>query len=87
MFRRQIELIGENQKKLKNKSVVVVGAGGLGNVVISQLSCIGLKTIYLFDFDEVELHNIHRQFNFTKKDIGYKKCEILSKKWKDVIRI
>jgi adenylyltransferase/sulfurtransferase len=80
MFRRQIELIGENQKKLENKSVIVVGAGGLGNVVISEMSCIGLKTIYLFDFDKIEIHNIHRQFNFTQTDIGLNKGEVLSRK-------
>jgi adenylyltransferase/sulfurtransferase len=82
MFKRQIELIGDNQKKFNNKKIIVVGAGGLGNFVVSELSCIGLEEIFLFDFDEIEIHNIHRQFNFSKKDRGLKKSEILAKKMK-----
>jgi len=80
MFRRQIELIGDNQKNLENKSILIVGAGGLGNVVATELSCVGLKNIYIMDFDEIEIHNIHRQFQFNQNDVGSKKAEILSKK-------
>jgi adenylyltransferase/sulfurtransferase len=80
MFRRQIELIGENQKELEKKSVLIVGAGGLGNIVATELSCIGLKNMYIMDFDEIEIHNIHRQFQFTKNDIGQKKAKILAQK-------
>jgi len=78
MFRRQIEILGDKQKELSQKSVVVVGAGGLGNVVMSEIGCIGLKEIYLVDFDMIELHNIHRQFQFTEKDIGKYKSKVLA---------
>ena len=81
MFRRQIEVIGkENQEKLSKKSVLIVGAGGLGNIIASTLSCIGLKKIYIVDFDKIEIHNIHRQFQFSKSDIGKFKAEVLAKK-------
>ena len=80
MFRRQIEIIGKNQENLYDKEVIVVGAGGLGNVVVSEISCIGLKRIYLFDFDEIEIRNIHRQFNFSQNELSQKKCKVLSKK-------
>jgi len=78
MFRRQIEILGEHQKELSKKSVLVVGAGGLGNVVLSEIGCIGLKEIYLIDFDMIELHNIHRQFQFTESDIGKYKAKVLA---------
>jgi len=81
MFRRQIEVIGiENQKKLETKSIMIVGCGGLGNIIATSLSCVGLKEIYLVDFDEIEIHNIHRQFQFKKEDIGKKKCEVLAER-------
>jgi molybdopterin/thiamine biosynthesis adenylyltransferase len=80
MFRRQIELIEKNQKNLENKSILIIGAGGLGNVVATELSCIGLKNIYIMDFDEIEIHNIHRQFQFSKQNIGEKKAKILAQK-------
>jgi len=83
MFRRQIEILTkEKQKKLEEKSILIIGAGGLGNVIISEMSCIGLKKIYIMDFDKIEIHNIHRQFNFNKNDIGKLKSEIIAKKMK-----
>ncbi len=83
MFRRQIEVIGkENQEKLSQKSVLVVGCGGLGNSIATIISCIGLKKIYLIDYDTIEMHNIHRQFQFCKADIGKSKVIMLSEKLK-----
>ena len=78
MFRRQIEILKENQKILETKSVLVVGAGGLGNVIMSEIGCIGLKEIFLIDFDQIELHNIHRQFQFKEEDIGKYKSKVLA---------
>ena len=81
MYRRQIEVIGKrNQEILSEKSVVIVGAGGLGNIIASSISCIGLKKIYIVDFDRIEEHNLHRQFNFSKGDIGKYKAEVLCSK-------
>ena len=81
MYRRQIEVIGkENQELLSKKSVLIVGCGGLGNIIATTISCIGLKKIYLIDFDTIERHNIHRQFQFCEQDIGKSKSIMLSKK-------
>ncbi len=83
MFRRQIQLIGkENQDILSKKSVLIVGCGGLGNSLGMILSCIGLKRIVLIDFDEIEIHNLHRQLAFNKEDIGKSKAEVLAEKIK-----
>ena len=78
MYRRQIEVIGkENQETLKEKSILIVGCGGLGNITATTLSCIGLKKIYLIDFDKIEKHNIHRQFQFSLENIGESKAKRL----------
>ena len=83
MYRRQVELIGEkNQELLSTKSVLIVGCGGLGNIIATTISCIGLKKIYLVDFDNIETHNIHRQFQFSLKDIGKNKAKKLCEKIK-----
>jgi len=81
LFNRQIMIIGkENQEKLRNKTVLVVGCGGLGNIISTTISCIGLKKIYLIDFDRIEVHNIHRQFQFSEDDVGGSKSKVLCKK-------
>jgi adenylyltransferase/sulfurtransferase len=81
MYSRQIEVIGkENQEILSQKSVLIVGAGGLGNIIATSISCIGLKRVYIIDFDEIEIHNIHRQFWFCESDCGKSKSIMLSEK-------
>jgi len=82
MFRRQIELLKEKHYLLEDKKVLIVGAGGLGNFLATIINCIGLKKITIIDFDEIEIHNIHRQIQFTKNDIGQNKAKILGKKIK-----
>jgi len=83
MYSRQIEIIGkENQQKLQNKSVLIVGCGGLGNIIATTISCVGLKKIYLIDFDTIERHNIHRQFQFCEEDVGKKKVDVLAENLK-----
>ncbi len=65
----------EGQKKLKQSSVLVVGAGGLGAPVLSYLAAAGVGTIGILDDDVVSLSNLQRQVLFTRGDIGKGKAE------------
>lgn len=77
-FHRQIELWGEEtQKFLLSKKVLIIGSGGLGCSLGIALGSSGIGQIDLVDFDEVSLHNIHRQVAFKTIDVGRKKCEVL----------
>ncbi len=78
-FQRQIELWGEEkQQLLSTKRVVIIGCGGLGSSLVMALSGVGLKELHLVDFDEVSLHNIHRQISFTLEDEGQNKAKVNS---------
>lgn len=82
-YQKQIQLpeFGVNgQEKLLNASVLIVGAGGLGVVVSSYLSSMGIGRIGICDFDSIEESNLHRQFLYTLEDIGRKKSTVLSNK-------
>ncbi len=80
-YKRQIMLWGEQtQASLKEKSVLIVGSGGLGCSVALALSGSGIGRIDLVDFDSIELHNIHRQILFDIDDNGKFKAEVASKK-------
>lgn len=77
-FRRQIQLneVGEaGQQKLLSSHVIVVGAGGLGCLVLSQLASCGIGRITMVDFDNVETHNLHRQPLYGPTDVGRPKAE------------
>lgn len=77
-FDRQIQLWGEDaQKSLLDKKIVIIGCGGLGCSLGIALGASGIGRIDLVDFDEVGVHNIHRQIGFKVGDEGRKKCEAL----------
>ena len=80
-----LEEIGEQgQLKLKNASVLIVGAGGLGCPVLSYLTGAGVGHIGILDADLVEKTNLHRQFLFGISNIGQPKTEAVIKHLKDL---
>lgn len=77
-FDRQIKLpnIGlEGQTKLLNSKAVVIGAGGLGCIVLESLVRSGVGSIEIIDYDNVDPSNLHRQTLFTYEDIGKSKVK------------
>ena len=56
------------QNKVRNAKVLVVGAGALGNEVIKNLTLFGVGTIFVCDFDRIELSNLTRSVLFREKD-------------------
>ena len=69
------EIGTQGQLKLKNASVLVIGAGGLGCPVLSYLTGAGVGHIGVLDADLVEKTNLHRQFLFGTSKIGKPKTE------------
>lgn len=79
-FHRQVQLWGEEtQKSLQSKKIAIVGAGGLGSSLAFALGASGIGEIHMIDFDEVSLHNIHRQIAFTMGDEGKNKAALNAK--------
>ena len=76
-FHRQIQLWGEDtQYLLQSKKIVIIGSGGLGSSLAFALGASGIGEIHMVDFDEVSLHNIHRQIAFKMGDEGKNKAVI-----------
>ena len=74
------EIGKEGQEKLKNSSVLVIGAGGLGCPVLSYLTAAGIGKIGILDFDIVDESNLQRQVLYGINDIGKSKSEIAKQK-------
>lgn len=77
-FRRQMimdEFGPERQSQLKSKSVLVVGAGGLGCPASVYLAAAGVGKLGLVDDDRVEASNLHRQILHNTRKLGWPKVE------------
>lgn len=69
-----------SQLKLKNGSVLVIGAGGLGCPVVQYLVAAGVGNVGIVDKDVVSLSNLQRQILYTEDEIGMSKSELLATK-------
>ncbi|CUX80318.1 MAG: sulfur carrier protein adenylyltransferase ThiF [Roseibaca calidilacus] len=63
------ELGGAGQRKLKEASVLVIGAGGLGSPALLYLAAAGVGTIGVIDDDSVDGSNLQRQIIHRDRDI------------------
>jgi molybdopterin-synthase adenylyltransferase len=82
-YSRQVMLeeIGfEGMEKLRSANVCVVGAGGIGNPVITQLVAMGVGKLRIVDRDVIEVTNLHRQHLYTDDDIGRVKVEVAAER-------
>ena len=74
-YSRQMMLFGEEgQELLKEATIFIAGAGGLGSPVSMYLAVLGVGTIILADNDTVERTNLNRQILHAERDIGRKKA-------------
>ena len=81
MYDRLIKLIGEaNYNKLKNKTVAVIGLGGVGGAVCECLARSGIGKLIIVDFDTIGISNLNRQIITNKTNIGCKKTEEMRKR-------
>jgi hypothetical protein len=69
------EIGGAGQKALKDASVLVIGAGGLGAPALQYLAAAGVGTIGVIDDDVVENSNLQRQVIHTVAGIGMAKVQ------------
>ena len=67
------ELGGLGQRRIKDSSVLIIGAGGLGAPVIQYLAASGVGTIGIIDDDKVSLSNLQRQVIYPAKQVGEQK--------------
>jgi adenylyltransferase/sulfurtransferase len=74
----------EGQEKLKNSSVLLVGAGGLGSPAATYLAAAGVGRIGLADFDEVEASNLQRQILYGTSDVGRPKLDAAAERLNDL---
>jgi molybdopterin/thiamine biosynthesis adenylyltransferase len=64
-----------DQRRLREATVLVAGAGALGNEVLKNLALAGVGRLIVVDFDTVEASNLSRSVLFRESDRGRNKAE------------
>ena len=86
-YSRQIVLtdIGyKGQLKLRDATACLVGLGGLGCPIATQLAAMGVGHLRIVDRDVVELSNLQRQHLYGVKFLGYPKVEVAAQRLKNL---
>lgn len=78
------EIGSEGQEKLKNASVLCVGAGGLGSPVLLYLAAAGVGTLGIVDRDRVERSNLQRQILHDTPHLGEDKTASAVRRIRDL---
>ena len=77
-FSRQRGVLGKAaQTRLQNACVTLVGCGGMGSAVATQLTMMGIQSIRAIDPDHLGVENIERTFGGTERQLGKAKVETL----------
>lgn len=74
----------EGQRKLKQASVLIIGAGGLGSPASIYLAAAGVGHIGLADFDVIDLSNLQRQILYSTSEVGQHKLDAAKKHLQDL---
>ena len=77
-------LVGDKFPKIENKSVLIVGVGGVGGYVAESLARCGISNITIVDNDVVDITNINRQIIALHSNIGHKKVDVLKERLLDI---
>jgi molybdopterin-synthase adenylyltransferase len=86
-YSRQIMLeeIGfTGMEKLRDSKICVIGVGGIGNPIVTQLTAMGIGKLKIVDRDVIEISNLHRQHLYTENDIGKVKVEVAAERLKGI---
>lgn len=85
MFDRTISLVGEPAfNKIQDKTVLIVGLGGVGGFAAEALIRSGIKNIILLDHDKIDITNLNRQIISNSNNINNFKVEEFKKRILDI---
>ena len=72
------------QDVVRNATVLVIGAGALGNEVLKNLALMGVGNLLIADFDTIEDSNLSRSVLFRESDRGRRKVDAAAEAVKEL---
>ncbi|WP_174729971.1 tRNA threonylcarbamoyladenosine dehydratase [Mesobacillus harenae] len=82
--RNELAIGKEGLELLKNKTVAVLGIGGVGSFSAEALARSGVGRLVLVDKDDVDITNVNRQLIALLSTVGRPKVEIMEERIRDI---
>ena len=80
----RVRQLGWDMELLKSSTILVVGAGALGNEIIKDLALVGIGNLIIIDSDIIETHNLTRSVLFRPSDVGRGKAQAAAEAARDI---
>lgn len=77
-------LLKDKLNLLQDKTILVIGLGGVGGYTVESLARLGIKRLVLIDGDVVDITNINRQIIALHSTIGQAKVDVFKDRIKDI---
>lgn len=77
-------LVKDKVEDIKNKTVILVGVGGVGGYALEALVRAGIGKIIIVDYDTVDITNLNRQIISLRSNIGESKVDVAEKRIKEI---
>ncbi len=85
MLQRLELMIGSsNVEKIKEKTILIIGLGGVGGYAIESLARSGIGKMIIVDYDKIEKTNLNRQIIALNSNIGTYKVDAFYDRIKDI---
>lgn len=82
--RNELAIGKEGLQRMRNKTVAILGVGGVGSFAAEACARSGIGKIILVDKDTVDITNVNRQLVATLSTVGRSKVEVMKERIKDV---
>lgn len=77
-------LLGEKLDILKNKTILIIGLGGVGSYCLETLARTYFKKLIIVDGDKIDISNLNRQMMTNIDNVGCYKTDVFEKRIKKI---
>lgn len=84
MYERLELLIGDKIDLIKNKTVLIIGLGGVGGYALETIVRSGIGKVIIVDYDIIDKTNLNRQILSLNDNIGLKKTDVAFDRIKNI---
>lgn len=84
MLDRMELLFGSKIEEIKNKTVMIIGIGGVGSYAVEAIVRSGVEKVIIVDGDKIDITNLNRQLIALRTNLNELKVDVAEKRIKQI---